>query len=167
MKLPTLYQLAGEILVAQQQLLELDIPDEVVRDTLESLTAPLEEKAIAVAQMIRNMESLAGEIKKAEADQAARRKSLEKRAERVTAYLKEQLERAGVKKVPSPYFDVKIVANPPSVAIAVGSAIPNEYMRIPPIPDAEPDKKAIKAALEAGKEIPGCTIERTTRVEIK
>lgn len=167
MKLPTLYQLTAEYLVAQQQLLELDIPDEVVRDTLEGLAFPIEQKAIAVAQMVRNFETLAADIKAAEADMAARRKAMEKRGERLRAYLKIELERAGIKRVPSPYFDVKIVANPPSLQIAEGAAIPDAYMRMPPVPMPEPDKKAIKAALEAGTEIDGCHIAHTTRVEIK
>lgn len=167
MKLPTLYQLTDEFLVAQAQLFELDVPDEVVRDTLESLQYPVEQKAIAVAQMVRNFEAQRDAIKAAIADMESRAKAMNHRAEKLRSYLFEQMMRSSIKKIPSPYFDVKLVQNPPAVVIGADAKIPDRFMRIPPVPMPEPDKKAIKAALEAGEDIPGCEIQRSLRLEIK
>jgi hypothetical protein len=55
------------------------------------------------------------------------------------------------------------------VIIADETAIPAEYMvtpEPPPPPAARPDKKAIAAALKAGKEVPGAYREQFERLEI-
>ncbi|CAK0767993.1 hypothetical protein CCP3SC1_510020 [Gammaproteobacteria bacterium] len=46
---PTLYHLAAEYRATAETLADLDIPEEAVRDTLESLAFPLEQKAANVA----------------------------------------------------------------------------------------------------------------------
>lgn len=167
MPLPTLYQLTDEFLVAQVQLLELDVPDQVVQDTLESLQFPVEQKAIGVAQMVRNFEAQAAAINGEIERMQARAKAMANRAEKLKAYLKEQLERAGIKKIPCPFFEIAIRQNPASVQIDAGAEIPDAYMRMPPVPVPEPDKAAIKKAIEGGTEIAGCRILKPTRLEIK
>lgn len=165
--LPALYVLTDEYLQAYRTLAELDVPDQVVTDTLEGLRFPLEQKGTAVAQMARNMEELAASIKRAEGEMAARRKAIEARADRLRAYLKENMERAGIQKIESPYFKISIRKNPPALVIPPGAQIPDRYMRIPPVPEAEPDRKLIKETLEAGGAVEGCYIQQATRIEIK
>ena len=80
MTLPALYELAGEYRAAAEQLADLDLPPEVVADTLEGLAGDLEQKATNVALFARNLEATAAAIKQAEADMAARRKAIENRA---------------------------------------------------------------------------------------
>jgi hypothetical protein len=50
------------------------------------------------------------------------------------------------------------------VQIAPGAMIPEEYLRYA---DPEPNKVFIKEALKAGIEIPGCSLARSEKLEIK
>lgn len=162
-----LYKLADEFLEASQRLADLDLPDEVVNDTLESLQLPLEQKAVSVASFVRNIEASAEAIRQAEADMRARRTAIENRAKRVRAYLLEQMARTGIKQIECPLFKISIRENPPAVVIDAESQIPDEFMATPPMPEPVPDKKAIAAAIKGGREVAGCHLERGTRLEIK
>ena len=76
------------------------------------------------------------------------------------------MERAGITKIESPWFVVSIKNNPASVKIDDEWLIPCDYMREIPA-RFEPDKKMIKSAMDEGYQVPGCYIERGTRLEIK
>jgi len=160
-----LYLIADEYLQAVNALSDLDLPDEVVADTLESLQYPLEQKATNVAMFVRNLEATAEAIKEAESEMAKRRKALESRAANVREYLKANMIRAGISKIECPLFKLAIRDNPPSVVI--DGVVPAEFMRQPEPPPPAPDKKAISEALKAGQHVPGAHITRTQRLEIK
>lgn len=163
----TLYHLADEYLVAADRMADLDLPDEVIADTLEGLAGALEVKATNVAMFIKNLETSAEAIKQAEANMAARRKAIENRAGRIRQYLQYQMERTGVTKIECPYFKVAVRDNPPSVVIDQEGSLPERFMRVPEPPPPAPDKKAIAQALKAGEDVPGAHLERSRRVEIK
>jgi hypothetical protein len=162
-----LYVLADEYLAAAHQLADLELDPQTVADTLGGLSGDLEVKATNVAMFARNLEAAAEAIKGAEAQMAARRKAIENRAAGIREYLKVQMERTGIKEIASPYFKLAIRSNPPAVVIDAASQIPAEYMRQPEPPPPAPDKKAIAAAIKAGKEIAGAHLEQSTRLEIK
>jgi hypothetical protein len=71
---------------------------------------------------------------------------------------------AGVMKMQFPHFVISVKQNPESVQIAPGAMIPEEYLRYA---DPEPNKVFIKEALKAGIEIPGCSLARSEKLEIK
>lgn len=167
MNLPSLYVLTDEYRIAAERLADLDLPAEVVADTLEGLAGELEAKATNVAMFVRNLESMAEQIKAAEADMAKRRKAIENRADHVRMYLKDNMQRAGINKIECPYFKLAIRDNPPAVVIDAESQIPAEYMRTPEPPPPSPDKAAIKAAILAGHEVPGAHLSKGQRLEIK
>jgi len=54
-----------------------------------------------------------------------------------------------------------------SVVITDEDALPAEFWRQPVIPDVEPDKKAIKEALDSGNEVPGAAKETSYSLSIK
>lgn len=165
--LPTLYKLADEYLAAAERMADLDLPPEVIADTLEGLSGEVEAKATNVAAFVRNLEANAAAIKEAEAQMAARRKAIEARAQHIRDYLRDQMQRTGIKSIESPWFKVALRENPPAVVIADEASIPPEFLRVPPPPPATPDKTAIAAVLKAGGEVPGAFLARSTRVEIK
>lgn len=167
MGLPSLYVLTDEYRIAVEQLADLDLPAEVVADTLEGLAGDLEAKATNVAMFARNLESMAEQIKAAESKMAERRKAIETRANSVREYLKSNMLRAGISKIECQYFKLAIRDNPPSVVIDSEAMIPAEYMRTPEPPPATPDKTEIKAAILAGREVPGAHLARGQRLEIK
>lgn len=168
MTLPALYELAGEYRAAAEQLADLDLPPEVVADTLEGLAGDLEQKATNVALFARNLEATAAAIKQAEADMAARRKAIENRAASIRDYLLRNMMACGIQKIESPWFDLAVRQNPASVVVDDIEQIPAEFMRQPEPPPPAPDKKAIKDAIEKeGREVAGCHLDFGHRLEIK
>jgi hypothetical protein len=163
----SLYKLADAYMEASHRLADLDLPDEVIRDTLEGMSGELEVKATNVAMFARNLEATAETIRQAEFDMATRRKAIEARAKRLRVYLQDQMSRTGITKIECPYFKLAIRDNPPAVAIDAEGQIPQEFMRTPEPPPPAPDKKAIAEALKAGKDVPGAHLERGQRLEIK
>lgn len=163
----SLYAVAQEHRALVEILMASDHDAQTIVDTLEAESYPLETKAQNVAYAIRNLEALAGNIKQAEADMAARRKAIEKRAEHLREYTKTCLEVAGVTKIECPHFALSIKKNPGSVDIFEPGLIPAQFMRQPEPPPAAPDKAAIKAALQAGEDVPGALLAQGSRLEIK
>lgn len=163
----SLYVLANEYQAAANQLADLDLPAEVVADTLEGMTGSIEEKSVNVAMFIRNLESSAEQMKAAENEMAKRRKAVENRAASVCRYLFDNMIRCGITKIDSPYFNLAIRDNPESVVIDNADELPKEYLTQPAPPAPAPDKKAIKDAIKAGVVVPGAHIERGQRLEIK
>lgn len=138
-----------------------------IADTLEAESYPLEVKAQNVAYAVKNLEATAAAIKAAEAEMAARRKAIENRAMHLNEYAKTCLEIAGVQKIECPHFALSLRKNPASVDIFEPGLIPAEFMRQPEPPPPAPDKTAIKAAITAGREVPGAQMTQGTRLDIK
>jgi hypothetical protein len=167
MSLPALYEIAAEYRAAASQLADLDLPPEVVADTLEGLAGDLETKSTNVAMFIRSLEATAAQIKDAEAAMEARRKAIEARANHVRKYLLDNMQACGITKIESPWFKLSVRSNPPAVVIDNAGLIPGNLYVYPSAPEPYPDKKAIKAAIEAGIEFEGAHLERGVRLEIK
>lgn len=167
MSLPALYELAADYRRALETLADLDLPEEVVQDTLEALKGEVEVKATNVAAFVRNLEALAEQIRQAEAQMAARRKAIESRAERVRQYLLANLQACGITKIECPWFVVAIRKNPPSAEIVDEALLPERFLVAPPPPPPRPDKRAILEALKAGEEVPGARLTQGVRVEIR
>lgn len=163
----TLYEIAQEYRSDLEKLAELDLDDQTLTDTLDSMGGELQVKAQSVACFIRNLEATAAQIKEAEAHMAARRKALENRAERVKDYLLASMMVAGLQKVECPLFRMSVRDNPPAVEVFQPELIPKEYMRQAPPPPPAVDKTAIKEALKAGQDVPGCRLTVGKRLEIK
>lgn len=161
-----LYQLATEYRALSDRLHDLDLPDDVIADTLEAEAGDIEVKATNVAKVFRNLEAMAKQIKEAEQQMAERRKALEKRSERLKAYLHNNMERAGISKIDSPWFCISLKKNPAAVVIDDESSIPADYLREIPA-TFQPDKALIKQAISDGFDVPGCHLAQGTRLEIK
>ncbi len=146
---------------------ELNLPIEAVNDTLESLTGELEDKAINVAKFIRNMETTANAIKKAEVEMAKRRKSLETRMQWLEEYLKSSMEATGITKIECPHFKLSIAKNPPALDLFDANAVPGDYKHTETVTTEQIDRAAIKAALSSGKTIAGARLVNGTRLVIK
>lgn len=162
-----LYVLAQEYREAAIKLADLDIDAETIKDTLDSMSGELEVKASATAAVIRNMQCLAAQIKEAEVQMTVRRKAIESRAASLSAYLMANMQHAGIHKFDTPHFSIAVRTNPKSVAIDDEHMIPAEFMRQKPPPSPEPDKNAIKEALQKGIDVQGARIVQSHRLDIK
>jgi hypothetical protein len=163
----SLYILTGDYLAISNKLLESDLDEQTIRDTLEGAAGELEEKAVNVAMFVRNLESSAEQIKQARQQMDARCKVIEAKADSIKRYLKDNMQRSGITKIESPYFALTLKKNPPSVIIDDPAAIPADYMVIHPAPQPSPDKKMIAQAIKDGLAIPGAHVEQGDRLDIK
>lgn len=167
MSFPTLYQLSDEYLKAIKELAEMDLPPEVVEDTLEGLSGEIETKATNVAMVIRNFESVVIQMKEAERQMALRRKAYESRIEHIRQYLLYNMKRTGITKIDSPWFSIAIRKNPAKVELTGIGTIPPEFMRQPDPPPPEADKRAIMEYLKSGHDVQWARIIQDERVDIK
>jgi len=156
-----LYKLTAQYDQALANLSDMDLPAEVIDDTLEALSGEIEEKAINVAKYYENLLADASAIKDAESKMAARRKVIEKRAASLKSYLKANMERTGITEISCPYFVIKVKKNPPKVIVDDENLVPLEFKT--PISAWKIDKAAIKKA--GGCD--GAHTEQDTRIDIK
>lgn len=161
-----LYVIAQDYRAAADKLADLDLPPEVVADTLESLSGDLEVKAQSVAFMVRNLEVTAEAIKAFEKQQKERREAIEHRAEHLRGYLARTLEACGIEKVEGPGIAIGWRKSS-AVVIDEPALLPGEFMRQPEPPPPAPDKASIAAAIKAGREVPGAHVEHRRNLQIR
>lgn len=161
----SLYQLSTDFIKASEDLMNMDIPEEVLNDTLESMVGDIQVKSTNVAMFIRNLEVSAEAIREAEKNMAARRKAIENRAEQIKNYLLHNMQRVGISKIECPHFALTIKKNPPKVEIHFTP--PQEFMREPETPPPEPDKKLIAEYLKAGNKVDWAELSQSERLDIK
>jgi hypothetical protein len=161
-----LYLLANEYRDAAQRLVDLDMDDQTIADTLDGMSGELTVKAQNVGFMIRSLEADASAIKDWAKDAGERAKALEHRAESLRGYLQRCMEATGIEKIEGPGI-VLSFRKSSAVAINEPDLIPLEFMRTPEPPPAAPDKKAIADALKAGREVPGAHLEHRRSLQVK
>lgn len=131
---------------------------EAVSTTLECIEGDFNDKAQALVTVVHNMDSdveaLDAEIKRLQ----ARKKAIENRQASMREYLRDNMERTGIKKISCPLFTINCVAGREIAVINDESVIPDEYMTVKT--EIRPDKAAITKALKDGAEIPGVSLDR-------
>ena len=154
----SLYEIATTYRADAARLQDLDLPAEVVTDTLDAMAGELEVKAQNVVMFARDLQATAAAIKDAEEQMAKRRKAIENRAKHLLDYVQGCMETAEVQKIECPYFKLALQAKPPSVDVYEPGLIPEQYMRAPEAPPPAPDKTAIAKAIKEGHEVPGARL---------
>ncbi|BBA33120.1 uncharacterized protein sS8_1158 [Methylocaldum marinum] len=159
-----LYEIADQYQQALNELMNPDLPPDVVEDTLEALSGEISVKAWNIAAALLHMEGEAELIRQAEERMSRRRRALETRAAGLRRYLKVQLERINIREIRSPQFIIKVKQNPPKVILDDESAVPGAFKREESI--IHIDKNGIKQALLAGRTVQGAHLEQETRLDI-
>ena len=162
-----LYTIAAEHRAMVDALTNSQDDAQAIADTIEAESYPLEVKAQQVAHAPRILEAEADAIEAAAKEMMVRAKSKRTRADNIREYLKTCMEVAGVKKIECPHFAITIQKNPPSVDIFDPSLVPAEFLRQAAPPPPSIDKTAIRAAINAGREVPGALMQQVTRLVIK
>lgn len=163
----SLYQIAAEHRQMVEALMDTNEDSQVIADTIEAESYPLEVKAQNVAYAIKTLEANAAAIKAEEQRMADRRKAMENRAQRIREYLQTCMEIATVTKIECPHFALSVKLNPPAVEVYEPSLVPPAFLKFAEPPPPSPDKNAIKEALKAGKEVPGAHLVQAKRLDIK
>lgn len=161
-----LYLIAQEYRTAAAQLADLDLPPEVIADTLEGLAGDLETKAQSVAHMVRVMEADAAAVKQWAKDATERAKAIEARADRLREYLSSNMIACGITKIEGPGVTLSFRKST-AVVIDDEAQIPAAYMRQRPPPPPEPDKVLLSAAMKAGEVVPGARLETRQALHVK
>jgi hypothetical protein len=161
-----LYLLANEYRATAQALADLDMPPEVVADTLESISGDLEVKAQNVALMARSLEADAASVKQWAKDANERAKAIQARADSLRDYLARCMLACNVEKISGPGVALSFRASS-AVVIDEPALIPADLMSQPETPPPVPDKAAIAAAIKAGREVQGAHVEHRKSLQIK
>lgn len=163
----TLFEIAAQYRHITDVLMDSGADEQTLADTLEGEAWDLECKASNYGFVIRNLQASAAAIKEAEAQMAARRKSMENRASYLVERLKTGMEIAGVTQLSCPYFAVKVQKNPPAVDVWDEKQVPEKYWIQPETPAKVISKELIKADIKNGVDVPGAKQVQGTKLVIK
>jgi hypothetical protein len=161
-----LYFIANEYRADLAKLQALDLDEQTLTDTLESMGGDLEIKAQNVALFARSLDAEAAAVKQWAKDASARAKAIDARAERLREYLANCMTACGIDKISGPAITLSFRASS-AVVIDGVDLVPAEFMRQQPAPAPEPDKTAIAAAIKAGAEVPGAHLEHRRSLQVK
>lgn len=165
--MPHLYEIARNKVELERLMEYGDLDPQAIIDTLEAVEGELNDKAINVAKVTRNIDAVAAAVRQAGKDMLERAARMEKRAESIRQYLLMNMEFAGITKIECPQFVIAVKRNPPAVVIDDEKFVPAEYLTQPEPPTPRPDKVKIRDALKAGEDVPGCRLVQSDRVEIR
>ena len=153
-----------ELSIAFQEVQNMDLDPEVMKDTLDSIGGTFESKAEGIAKLMRNIESDIA-ARKAEEDRIKKpRQADEKKLEWLKTYLEDCMKLSGKTKFKSGMFNFSIQKNPVSVNITDENILPEDYL-IPQPPKV--DKTSLKEALKNGIEVPGAELKQTEGLRIR
>jgi hypothetical protein len=155
-----LYEIKEQFL----RLADMELDEQTMNDTLESLAFELEEKADNIACLIKQLTAESEAIKAESKNLAERAKAKEAKADKLTQYLFETFKAVGADKVETARNVIAIKKNPCSVVLDEGFSN-SEYM-VEKV-SIQPDKEKIKSDLKNGVEIAGAKLEQKERLAIK
>ena len=164
-----LYEIANEYLALVEAIENEEIPEEAVADTLEAITAEIEDKADNIACLMKSLNAEALAIREEEKRLAERRKSKERVAERCKQYLSDVLQKASIDKVETARNKITFRKSE-SVEVDEESflswAMTNrDDLLIYSAPTA--NKTEIKKALKDGVEIVGAVLRVNQNIQLK
>ena len=135
-------------------------------EKLEILIGDFNNKAIAVAKYIKNLEAEKKAIEDATEEMDKRKKSLANKSKSLQGYLQYNIEKVGLaEKITCPYFSIYMKDNPEAVEITDEAAIPDAYVNTKETKHI--DKNKLKADLKDGFEIEGARLTRGRTLVIK
>ena len=153
-----------ELSVAFQEVQNMDLDPEVMKDTLDSIEDAIENKAENIAKLVRNLEADVSAYKEEEDRLKTKRQATENKVKWLKTYLEDNMKLTGKTKFKSGMFNFSIQKNPASVNITDEKAIPEEFLiQQPP----KVDKTSLKEILKRGIEVPGAELKQTEGLRIR
>lgn len=153
-----------ELSIAFQEVQNMDLDPEVMKDTLDSIGGTFEDKAENMAKLMRNIKSDISACKEEECYLKTKRQAKENKLKWLETYLEDCMKLAGKTKFKSGMFNFSIQKNPVSVNITDENILPEDYL-IPQPPKV--DKTSLKEALKSGIEVPGAELKQTEGLRIR
>ena len=155
---------------AQNQFMELGVSfdeetGELLFEDKGELELSIAEKAEAVACYRKNLAAKAAAIK-AEIDTLSERMKRSQRAvESFDRYIANCVANTPDKAIETARVALRIKQCPPSVQVLDEASVPQEYLKEKVTVSV--DKTKVKNAIKDGIEVPGCSLVRNTRLEVK
>lgn len=151
-----LYELTTEFAEFQRLIDSEEFDEKTIADTLESIQGEIMDKGRNVAAFFQNLDAESEALKAAESRIAARRKSIESRADWLREYLRTNMERCGISKIECPEFVVTLGKPRDVCEIVNESELPDLYVKTKTV--TTPDKALILKAMKDGYDVPGAKI---------
>lgn len=142
---------------------ETGVVNEVTLARLNELTDSMEDKAINITMLFKELEASADAIEKERQAMQKREKALKNQIQSLKDYLRSNMERCEIKKIECPQFVISLQKNPCSVEILSESEIPKEYTKV----TVDLDIAKIKDELKNGVVIPGARLVQGSSVRIR
>ncbi|WP_455043402.1 siphovirus Gp157 family protein [Granulicatella adiacens] len=153
-----------ELSLAFQDVQNMDLDPEVMKDTLDSINDAIENKAENIAKLIQNLNADVSAYKEEEDRLKTKRQAAENKVKWLKTYLEDNMKLTGKTKFKSGMFNFAIQKNPASVNITDERIIPEDFL-IPQLPKI--DKTALKELLKNGVEIPGAELKQSESLRIR
>ncbi len=165
-KKTTLYALSQEWLDVQNRTDEINSQDDADEwtATLDRLQGSIQDKVLAIARVVKNMQAQADGIKAERQRLEARERSVTNAIARLKEYAQVHMDKAGVARAEDDLFTVAIQNNPPRVDVHDPDAVPATFWTTP---DPVLDKRGIMDRLKAGEDVPGASLLQSQGLRIR
>jgi len=139
-----------------------EIPEEAVIDTLEGIgvEGKIEDYCYVINQLVADTAMIDTEIERLKMKKAQAKGGIERMKKALLAYM----TAADIKKTNAGTFTLSLRKSK-SVVVSDISKIPEKYIKVKTT--TEPDKTALKKAIEAGENIEGATVQTNNNLQIK
>lgn len=163
----TLYNITNKFVDLMNKAEEGELTEQEYNQLGEELTLELQNKSSNIIAYVRNSELLIEAMKTEEKRLADIRKNGEAKLDKFKQYVKENMEKLGLDKIPTELGSLSISKNPMSVEIENEEEVPNEFKI--EVVTTKIDKTAIKNRFkETGEVIAGTKIiDDKTSLRIK
>lgn len=160
-----LYQIADQyqFLLSDLYDYETGVVNETALAKLNELSGSIEDKAINITRLFKELEASAEAIEKERKAMQSRESALKNQVKSLKEYLRNNMARCEIKKIECPQFSISLQTNPPSVEITNESEIPEEYNKV----KVELDVSKIKEDLKNGVVIPGARLVQGNSIRIR
>jgi hypothetical protein len=149
----SLYDLTNEY----RALLEMDMPEDAIADTLEGINGELESKAESICYVAReidlDIEKVDSEIKRLQ----ERKKALSNRKTSLKEYLHISMQAIEKKSIKTPLFTISRTAGRDVAMINSESDIPQQFQKV----SVSIDKTLLLKALKAGESVEGAELTKS------
>lgn len=163
----SLYKITNKFVELMDKAQEGELTEEEYNELGNELALELQNKSANIIGYVKNSEYLLDSIKAEEKRLADMRKLGEAKLEKFKQYVKENMEKLGLEKIPTELGSLAIAKNPMSVEIENEDEIPSEFKQ--EVVTVKIDKTAIKNHFKETREIIAGTriVDNKTSLRIK
>lgn len=162
-----LLELTTNIRTLKEKVAAGELSDSQVKDTLDSLKLPRDQKLDRIADWMDDNEGTIAMAQEKILYWQNELRSMENLNRRLNDYVTEAIDKSGCKRIKTKNHIFTPRNYKASTVIEQLGLIPQEYIKTTtPKPVSRPDKAAIYKALKAGKEVPGAHLKPNRKTKI-